>query len=56
MGQDDFAAQLADAAAAAADAKNKERIKILSLAAKIGLEALIKLQSPGCEWLDLCAE
>ena len=53
------AAAAADAAAAAADAaadaRSKAKIKVLSLAAKIGLEALIKLKSPGCQWLDLCA-
>jgi len=48
------AAYAADAAAAA-DARSKAKIKVLSLAAKIGLEALIKLKSPGCQWLDLCA-
>jgi hypothetical protein len=47
------AAAYADAAAAAA-VKAKARIKVLSLAAEIGLEALKKLKSPGCEWLDLC--
>ena len=49
------AAAYAADAAAAADARSKAKIKVLSLAAKIGLEALIKLKSPGCQWLDLCA-
>ena len=49
-------AAAADAAAYAADAKSKARLKVLSLAAKIGLEALIKLKSPGVKWLDLCAD
>ena len=40
--------------AAAADAKNKARLKVLRLCAAIGLEALIKLKSPGVKWLDLC--
>ena len=50
-----YAADAADAAAAyAAYADARSRIKVLSLAAEIGLEALIQLKSPGCKWLDLC--
>ena len=30
------------------------RLKILQTCADIGLQALIELKSPGCEWLDLC--
>ncbi len=49
------AAAAADAAAAyAAAAADAYRLKVLNCSAQIGLEALIELKSPGCEWLDLC--
>lgn len=43
-------------ATAAVIAKKKTRLKILKICAEIGLQALIKLKSPGCEFLDLCDE
>lgn len=30
------------------------RLKVLTLSAQIGLDALIELKSPGTKWLDLC--
>jgi len=59
---DDAAAQAAYAAAAAAQAAYAaadaayaaKRDSILSRAAEIGVQALIKLGSAGCAWLDLC--
>lgn len=53
------AAEAAEAAADAAayvdaDAADAARLKVLTIAAEIGLEALIQLKSPGCQWLDLC--
>jgi hypothetical protein len=42
-------AYAADAAYAAA-----YRLKVLQATAQIGVDALIELQSPGCEYLDLC--
>ena len=36
-----------------ADAK-KIRLQMLQAVAKVGLDALIELKSPGCEFLDLC--
>ena len=61
----DAAAYAADAAAAAAaayaaaadadaDDRKEKRDSILSIAAEIAVQALIKLGSKGCEWLDLC--
>ena len=48
----------ADAVARAADAADaadaKKRDSILSMAAEIGVQALIKLGAKGTEWLDLC--
>jgi hypothetical protein len=51
-----YAAADADAADAAAAAKTKlkKRLQVLQLCAQIGLEALVKLKSPGVAWLDLC--
>ena len=58
---DDAAAYAADAAATyAADAYAADAAAVtirdswLLLAAEIGLQALIELNSPGCEWLWLC--
>jgi hypothetical protein len=51
---DAYADAAADASADAYAARSRSRIKVLSLAATIGLEALQKLKSPGCKWLDLC--
>ena len=48
----DATATAAAAATAAADAD--ARHNILLVCADIGLQALIELKSPGCEWLDLC--
>ena len=45
----------ASASASAYVLKNKLfSDKILNLTAEMGLEALVELKSPGCEWLDLC--
>ena len=44
-----YAAAAADAAAYAA-----ARLQVLNTCAKIGLDALIELKSPGCEFLYLC--
>lgn len=41
------------ATAYAATALLSARVKVLTIAAEIGLKALIALKSPGCEWLDL---
>ena len=50
-----YAAADADAYAYAGEkAKAAARIKVLTICADIGLEALIEQKSPGCEWLDLC--
>lgn len=49
-----YAAAVAAYAAAADAADAADRLAILQLSAKIGLDALIELKSPGCEWLDLC--
>jgi hypothetical protein len=49
-----YAAYAADAAAADAADAYAARDKILSLAAEIGVQALIKLKCKGCEWLALC--
>ena len=46
------AANAANAAAYAANAAARD--EILGRAAEIAVQALIKLKSPGCEWLDLC--
>ena len=50
----DAAATYAAAAAAAKKRFSELRLQVLQLSAQIGLEALQKLKSPGCEWLDLC--
>jgi len=50
----DAADAAADAAYAAAYAKSSARDGVLLVSAQIGLEALIELKSPGCEWLYLC--
>jgi hypothetical protein len=50
------AASDAAAAAAAAAATAAERDRILNLSAEIGLQALIALKSPGCDYLWLCDE
>ena len=49
-----YAAYAASAAYAAYAASSKKRLEVLRLCAQIGLEAMIALKSPGCEWLDLC--
>ena len=54
----DAASYAASAASAASDAaraaSDADRDGILSLMAKIGVNILKKLKSPGCKWLDLC--
>lgn len=48
------AAYAAASAAAYAAADADARLKVLLLCAEIGLEALVKLKSPGVQWLWLC--
>ena len=49
-----YAAAAAAADAAAAAYADAARDDVLAKAAEIGVQALIKLGSKGCEWLDLC--
>ena len=51
---DAAAAAAADADAAAAAAADAARDHVLNVCAEIGLQALITLKSPGCEYLYLC--
>lgn len=50
------AATAAYAAAYAATAAYAARLQVLNLCAKIGLDALIELKSPGCDFLYLCEQ